>query len=54
MGKYRLKSRQAGSVITMMEMDTESRAWYIKADHKEAALKAPKERGPALACVETS
>ena len=40
MGKYRLKSRQAGSVITLMEIDTESRAWYIKADHKEAALKA--------------
>lgn len=53
MGKYRLKSRQAGSVITLMEIDTESRAWYIKADHKEAALKALKDMGPALACVET-
>ena len=50
---YRLKSRQAGSVITLMEIDTESRAWYIKADHKEAALKALKDMGPALACVET-
>lgn len=27
MGKYRLKSRQEGSVITLMEIDTESRAW---------------------------
>ena len=53
MGKYRLKSRQAGSVITLMEIDTESRAWYIKADYKEAALKALKDMGPALACVET-
>ena len=53
MGKYRLKSRQAGSVITLMEIDTESRAWYIKAEHKEAALKALKDMGPALACVET-
>ena len=53
MGKYCLKSRQAGSVITLMEIDTESRAWYIKADHKEAALKALKDMGPALACVET-
>lgn len=53
MGKYRLKSRQAGSIITLMEIDTESRAWYIKADHKEAALKALKDMGPALACVET-
>lgn len=53
MGKYRLKSRQEGSVITLMEIDTESRAWYIKADHKEAALKALKDMGPALACVET-
>ena len=53
MGKYRLKSRQAGSVITLMEIDTESRAWYIKADHKEAALKALKDMGPALSCVET-
>lgn len=53
MGKYRLKSRQAGSVITLMEIDTESRAWYIKADHKEAALKALKDMGPALGCVET-
>lgn len=53
MGKYRLKSRQAGSVIALMEIDTESRAWYIKADHKEAALKALKDMGPALACVET-
>ena len=32
MGKYRLKSKQKGSVITLMEVDTECQAWYIQAD----------------------
>ena len=30
--KYRLQSRNKNSMITLMEVDTECRAWYIKAD----------------------
>ena len=39
MGKYQLKSRKEGSVITLLEVDTECRAWYVKADDKDAAVK---------------
>ena len=53
MGKYRLRSRKAGSVITLLEVDTESRAWYIQAEHKESALQALKDMGQAILCVES-
>lgn len=53
MGKYRLQSKKAGSAITLMEIDTESRAWYIRAEHKGAALQALKDLGQAILCVET-
>ena len=53
MGKYRLQSKKEGSAITLMEIDTESRAWYIKAEHKGAALQALKALGQAILCVES-
>lgn len=40
MAKYRLRAKKDDSVITMLDVDTESRAWYIQADNKEAAIKA--------------
>ena len=53
MGKYRLHSRKEGSAIPLLEVDTECRAWYIKTLHKEDALKALKDMGKALLCVES-
>lgn len=53
MGKYRLTSRKKGSVITLMEVDTECRAWYIRADHKEAAIKALQAMGKEIASIES-
>lgn len=53
MGKYRLQARSADAPITLLEVDTECRAWYIRADHEESALKALKDMGAAIAGVET-
>ena len=53
MGKYRLQARSKEAPITLLEVDTECRAWYIKADHEEAALKALKEMAAAIAGVES-
>ena len=53
MGKYRLKSRNRDSAIPLMEVDTECRAWYIKADHKEAAIKALQDMGKEILSIES-
>ena len=53
MGKYRLQSRNRNSAIPIMEVDTECRAWYIKADHKEAAIKALQDMGKEILSIET-
>lgn len=52
MAKYRLRCRNGGSPITLMEIDTESRAWYIQAEHREAALQVLLDMGPALMGIE--
>ncbi len=52
MGKYRLQSRQKDSVITLMEVDTECRSWYIQADDTEAALRVLQEMGQEIQCLE--
>lgn len=53
MGKYRLQSRNKNSMITLMEVDTECRAWYIKADDRNAAVRALKAMGKELTPVES-
>lgn len=53
MGKYRLQARSENAPITLLEVDTECRAWYIRADHEESALKALRDMGAAIAGVET-
>lgn len=53
MGKYRLKSRNKDSVITLMEVDTECRAWYIKTDQKEAAIKTLQEMREEITSIES-
>ena len=52
MAKYRLRCRQNGGTITLMEIDTESRAWYIQAEDRAAALHALSGMGAALIGVE--
>lgn len=52
MAKYRLRCRNGGSSITLMEIDTESRAWYIQAEHREAALQVLLGMGAALMGIE--
>ena len=49
-GKYQLKSRKEGSVITLLEVDTECRAWYVKADDKDAAVKTLISMGESIRC----
>lgn len=51
MGKYRLKSKQKGSVITLMEVDTECQAWYIQADDRNAALQVLKAMSDEIRCL---
>ena len=51
MGKYRLKSKQKGSVITLMEVDTECQAWYIQADDRNAALQVLKTMSDEIRCL---
>lgn len=53
MGKYQLKSRKEGSVITLLEVDTECRAWYVKADDKDAAVKTLISMGESIRCLES-
>ena len=53
MGKYRLQSRNKNSMITLMEVDTECRAWYIKADDRNAAVRALKAMGKELMSIES-
>lgn len=53
MGKYRLRSKQKDSVITLMEVDTECQAWYIQADDRSAALKVLKAMGDEIRCLKT-
>ena len=52
MSKYRLQCRTPNGPITMMEIDTESRAIYIQADNREAALSAVMAIGEGLATVD--
>ena len=52
MAKYRLRCRQNEADITLTEIDTESRAWYIQAEHREAALAVLAGMGEALCGVE--
>ena len=52
MAKYRLRCRQNEADITLMEIDTESRAWYIQAEHRGAALAVLRDMGAALCGVE--
>lgn len=52
MAKYRLRARGNASTITLMEIDTESRAWYITAEHRDAALAALIEMGAGLCGAE--
>ena len=52
MSKYRLRFRSGGSPITLMEIDTESRGWYIQAEHREAALQVLLDMGAALIGIE--
>lgn len=52
MAKYRLRCRNEGAVITLMEIDTESRAWYVQAENREAALAVLEDMGAALCGVE--
>ncbi len=52
MAKYRLRCRQNEADITLMEIDTESRAWYIQAEHRGAALAVLCDMGAALCGVE--
>ena len=53
MGKYRLQSRNKNSMITLMEVDTECRAWYIKADDRNAAIRALRDMGKEILPVES-
>ena len=53
MGKYQLKSRKEGSVITLLEVDTECRAWYVKADDKDAAVKTLISMGESIRRLES-
>lgn len=43
MGKYRLQAKRKDALITVLEVDTESRAWYLKADDEKAAIKSLQE-----------
>lgn len=52
MAKYRLMCRQNAADITLMEIDTDSRAWYIQAEHREAAIAAVTAMGEALVGIE--
>ncbi len=52
MSKYRLRCRNHDSAITLMEIDTESRAWFIQAEDRDAALAVLGEMGAGLCGVE--
>lgn len=53
MGKYRLRARQKNALITVLEVDTESRAWYLKADDEKAAIKSLQEMSKELVGVDS-
>lgn len=53
MGKYRLQARKKDALITVLEVDTESRAWHLKADNKEAAIKSLAEMSEELKGIES-
>ncbi len=40
-------------MITVLEVDTESRAWHLKADNKEAAIKSLAEMSEELKGIES-
>ena len=52
MSKYRLKCRTESGPVTLMEIDTESRAMYIQAENGEAALSVLLGMGEGLAAAD--